>query len=56
VSPRKQVVSDPYSPRQYRATGAARNIDAWYEAFKVEQDDKMYVAPEHERESGSLNS
>jgi putative endopeptidase len=43
---RKQVVSDPHSPRQFRVIGPARNIDAWYDAFKVKPDDKMYVAPE----------
>ncbi len=43
---RKQVVSDPHSPRQFRVIGPARNIDTWYEAFKVQPDDKMYVAPE----------
>ena len=34
-SMRKQVVSDPHSPRQYRVNGAVRNIDDWYAAFKV---------------------
>jgi len=43
---RKQVVSDPHSPRQYRVMGPARNIDSWYEAFKVQPGDKMYVAPD----------
>jgi putative endopeptidase len=43
---RKQLVSDPHSPRQYRAIGPTRNIDSWYEAFKVQPSDKMFVAPE----------
>jgi putative endopeptidase len=43
---RKQVVSDPHSPRQFRVIGPARNVDAWYEAFKVQPGDKMFVAPE----------
>ncbi|MEY2543694.1 MAG: putative endopeptidase, partial [Verrucomicrobiota bacterium] len=43
---RKQVVSDPHSPRQFRVIGPARNIDVWYEAFKVQPGDKMFVAPE----------
>ncbi len=42
---RKQVVSDPHSPRQFRVIGPARNIDVWYDAFKVQPADKMYVAP-----------
>lgn len=42
---RKQVVSDPHSPRQFRVIGPARNIDAWYDTFKVQPADKMYTAP-----------
>src|SRR5256886_2354096 len=44
---RKQVVSDPHSPRQFRVIGPARNIDSWYDAFKVQASDKMFVAPEN---------
>ncbi|MDQ6623022.1 MAG: M13 family metallopeptidase, partial [Verrucomicrobiota bacterium] len=44
---RKQVVSDPHSPRQYRVNGPVRNIDDWYEAFAVKPNDKLYVAPEN---------
>ncbi len=40
---KKQVVSDPHSPRQFRVIGPARNTDTWYEAFKVESGDKMFV-------------
>ncbi|HEX7373858.1 MAG TPA: M13 family metallopeptidase, partial [Steroidobacteraceae bacterium] len=43
---RKQVVSDPHSPRQFRVIGPTRNIDAWYQAFGVQPGDKMYVPPE----------
>ena len=43
---RKQVVSDPHSPRQFRVNGVVRNIDAWYDAFGVKPGDKLYVAPE----------
>jgi putative endopeptidase len=42
---RKQVVSDPHSPRQFRVNGVVRNIDAWYTAFNVKPGDKLYVAP-----------
>jgi len=42
---RKQVVSDPHSPRQFRVNGPVRNIDAWYSAFHVKPGDKLYVAP-----------
>jgi putative endopeptidase len=42
---RKQVVSDPHSPRAFRIIGPTRNIDAWYEDFKVSPGDAYYVAP-----------
>jgi putative endopeptidase len=42
---RRQVVSDPHSPRQYRVNGVMRNIDAWYDAFKVQPDEKLFVDP-----------
>jgi putative endopeptidase len=43
---RRQVVSDPHSPRQYRVNGPVRNIDAWYAAFGVKPGDALYIAPE----------
>ena len=43
---RRQVVSDPHSPRQFRVNGVVRNIDAWYADFGVKPGDKLYVAPE----------
>ncbi|HEV7386763.1 MAG TPA: M13-type metalloendopeptidase [Phenylobacterium sp.] len=43
---RRQVVSDPHSPRQYRVNGPVRNIDAWYAAFGVKPGDALYVAPD----------
>ncbi len=43
---RRQVVSDPHSPRMYRVNGVVRNMDAWYDAFGVRAGDKLYVAPE----------
>lgn len=42
---RKQVVSDPHAPRQYRVNGVVRNIDAWYTAFDVQPNEKLFVAP-----------
>ena len=32
---RKQVSSNPHSPRRFRVDGVMRNIDWWYEAFGV---------------------
>jgi putative endopeptidase len=41
-----QVASDPHSPRRYRIIGPLRNLDAWYDAFKVGSDSKFYIPPE----------
>jgi putative endopeptidase len=43
---RKQVVSDPHSPRTFRVIGPVRNIDAWYAAFGVKPGDAFYLAPD----------
>jgi putative endopeptidase len=43
---RKQVVSDPHSPRGFRVDGVVRNIDSWYTAFDVKPTDKLYLAPD----------
>ena len=41
-----QVASDPHSPRRFRVIGPVRNLDAWYEAFKIGPDSKYYIPPE----------
>jgi putative endopeptidase len=41
---RARVMGDSHSPGQYRAA-TVRNIDAWYEAFKVKPGEKLYLAP-----------
>jgi len=43
---RRQIVSDPHSPRMYRVNGVVRNLDAWYTAFDVKPGDKLYLKPE----------
>ena len=40
-----QVKTDPHSPGQFRANGTLKNQPGFYEAFKVKQGDKMYLAP-----------
>lgn len=43
---RKRLITDPHSPSEYRVNGIVRNMDEWYEAFGVNKDDELYVAPE----------
>jgi putative endopeptidase len=43
---RNLVMSDPHSPAKFRVNGVVRNMDAWYEAFKIEPEDALYLAPE----------
>jgi putative endopeptidase len=42
---RKQVLSDPHSPPQFRVNGVVRNVDAWYAAFEVKPSERLYLAP-----------
>jgi putative endopeptidase len=43
---RNQVVSDSHSPGEFRANGTVRNMDEWYDAFGVQQGDKLYLQPD----------
>ncbi|MBB6093217.1 putative endopeptidase [Povalibacter uvarum] len=43
---RNKVMSDPHSPAVFRVQGVVRNMDAWYTAFDVKPEDKMYLEPE----------
>jgi putative endopeptidase len=38
--------TDTHSPGQYRAIGPLVNMDAWYKAFDVKEDNKLYKKPE----------
>lgn len=40
---RKQVLTDPHSPSQFRVNAVVRNVDAWYRAFGVKPADKLYL-------------
>ena len=42
----KRLIDDPHSPSEYRVNGIVRNMDAWYKAFEIEKDDKLYLSPE----------
>jgi putative endopeptidase len=43
---RELVLSDVHSPDRFRVNGPLPNIDAWYEAFKVQPGDSLYIKPE----------
>lgn len=43
---RLRTKSDPHSLGMWRVNGALPQIDAWYEAFNVQEGDAMYIAPE----------
>ncbi len=42
---RQRIATDGHAPGNYRAL-TVRNIDAWYKAFDVKPDDKLYLPPE----------
>ena len=43
---RSLVLTDEHSPAQYRVNGVVRNIDDWYEAFGINEDDELYLPPD----------
>lgn len=43
---RQQLLSDPHAPDMLRVNGIVRNLDAWYTAFNVTPDAKLYLPPE----------
>lgn len=43
---KNQIASDPHSPARYRVNGVVRNMDAWYDAFDIGEDDALYLPPE----------
>ena len=45
---RSRTKSDPHSLGQWRVDGALPHVNAWYEAFGVKPDNKMFI-PETER-------
>jgi predicted metalloendopeptidase len=40
------LAADPHSPAEFRVNGTLRNVDAWYAAFDVGEDDELYLPPE----------
>ena len=43
---RRQMLTDPHSPPEYRVNGIVRNFDAWYDAFDIQPGDALYLPPE----------
>ena len=43
---RQQILTDGHAPAMYRAQ-AVRNIDAWYDAFAITPDQKLYLDTAH---------
>ncbi|MEI7915214.1 MAG: M13-type metalloendopeptidase, partial [Mycobacteriaceae bacterium] len=41
----RRLAVDPHSPPEFRCNGVVRNIDAFYEAFGVGEDDTLYLEP-----------
>jgi len=43
---RRQVLTDPHSPAQFRVDGPLRNFPPFYKAFDVKAGDGMYLPPD----------
>jgi putative endopeptidase len=43
---RRQLLTGPHSPGPYRVIGVLRNVDAFYEAFDIQQGDGMWHPPQ----------
>ncbi|MDG1418945.1 MAG: M13 family metallopeptidase [Maricaulis sp.] len=43
---RARLIGGPHSPPRYRVNGTLRNMDIWYEAFDVTEDNDLYLPPE----------
>ena len=41
----RRLAVDPHSPPEFRCNGVIRNLDAFYEAFTVAEDDALFLDP-----------
>ncbi|OBG63988.1 MULTISPECIES: M13 family metallopeptidase [unclassified Mycobacterium] len=42
----RRLATDPHSPPEFRCNGVIRNMDAFYEAFDVAEDDALFLEPQ----------
>jgi putative endopeptidase len=42
----RRLAVDPHSPPEFRCNGVIRNLDAFYDAFDVAEDDALFLGPE----------
>ena len=42
---RQLVLTNPHSPNEFRVNGVVRNVDAWYEAFEVTEQQVLFLPP-----------
>jgi hypothetical protein len=42
----RRLAVDPHSPPEFRCNGVISNIDDFYEAFEVAEDDALYLKPQ----------
>jgi predicted metalloendopeptidase len=41
----RRLAIDPHSPPEFRCNGVIRNMDAYYDAFEVDESDELYLDP-----------
>lgn len=42
----RRLAVDPHSPPEFRCNGVVRNVDAFYQAFDVTEDDALFLDPQ----------
>ena len=42
----RRLAVDPHAPPEFRCNGVLRNVDAFYDAFDVAEDDELFLEPQ----------